>query len=196
MSNERWLEVLSGPAHEVAPQVLNATLRIRDVTLRLTELEAYDGVGRDPGSHAFRGRTARNNIMFAGAGHLYVYLSYGIHLCLNLVCGEEGLASALLVRAGEVAGGLDAARARRGPKWLRHELARGPGRVGQALGVTRDDNGASLDHADYQLTLPGEQSPFRTGPRIGIRGPGGSDAFPWRFWIPDDPTVSPYRATP
>src|SRR5215217_2588813 len=127
------VDVLSGPVLEVAPRLLGAVLRHDGVALRLTELEAYDGA-HDPGSHAFRGQTPRNTVMFGPAGHLYTYFTYGMHHCANVVCGPEGTASAVLLRAGEVVDGLELARARRGSSPDR-DLARGPARLCKALGL-------------------------------------------------------------
>lgn len=190
-------EVLSRPAVEVAPLVLGARLTGRGVTLRITEVEAYLGE-TDPGSHAFRGLTPRTRTMFGPPGHLYVYLSYGMHACANVVCAPEGTASGLLLRAGEVVEGLDAARARRLSSRSDVDLARGPGRLTIALGIERGDDGADLAHGPLRLDLghdPAAPALVRTGPRVGVSGEGGTDAFPWRFWIDQDPTVSPYRAS-
>ncbi len=126
-------DLLERPVLEVAPRLLGATLTHGGVTVRLTEVEAYDG-GNDPGSHAYRGETRRNAVMFGPAGRLYVYFTYGMHHCCNVVCGPEGTANAVLLRAGEVVDGLDEARARRGRSSDR-DLARGPGRLCQALGI-------------------------------------------------------------
>lgn len=121
-----WPE-LTGPVTEVAPRILGGVLRLGDVAVRLTEVEAYDGE-RDPGSHAYRGQTARNATMFGPPGHLYVYFTYGMHFCCNVVTGADGAASAVLVRAGEVVDGLDVARSRR-PGVKDRDLARGPARL-------------------------------------------------------------------
>lgn len=160
--------------------------------MRLTEVEAYLG-DRDPGSHAFRGRTRRNAVMFGPAGHLYVYFTYGMHTCANIVCGPEDVATAVLLRAGEVVTGLDAARSRRLTSKADVDLARGPARLCVALGVTLGDDGARLGEL-FRLDLPPHPVPdVTTGPRTGVSGPGGSDDYPWRFWLPGDPTVSPYK---
>ncbi|MBD8703330.1 DNA-3-methyladenine glycosylase [Frigoribacterium sp. CFBP 13712] len=187
--------LLSGAALEVAPQLLGAVVRLGDVAVRLTEVEAYLGVGDDPGSHAHRGRTARNSSMFGPAGTVYVYLSYGIHRCVNLVCGPVGEASGLLLRSGEVVEGVDTARSRRTTSRGAVDLARGPGRFGSALGVDLADDGTRLGGGRLSLELPSGPSPVvETGPRVGVAGEGGHESRPWRFWIAGDPTVSVYRS--
>jgi DNA-3-methyladenine glycosylase len=168
------------------------------VTARLTEVEAYGGVGADPASHAHRGRTARNAVRFGGPGVLYVYFTYGMHWCLNVVTGPPGEASAVLLRAGAVVDGLDVARERRagksGPPPDR-ELARGPARLAMVLGVTGFANGTQLFRPDSVVTIgprpvPVLDAAIRTGPRIGISV--GTDT-PWRFWLDGEPSVSPFR---
>ena len=180
--------LLGGPVLEVAPRLLGGVLRHGDVAVRVTEVEAYDGAD-DPGSHAHRGRTARNAVMFGEPGHLYVYFTYGMHHCCNVVAGPQGQAGAVLLRAGEVVGGHAVARSRRGQASDR-DLARGPARLCQALGLTRDHDGADLTAPPLSLT-PGEPvTGYETGPRVGLRG---APDRPWRFWIPGEPTVSSYR---
>ncbi|GAA1129526.1 DNA-3-methyladenine glycosylase [Microbacterium natoriense] len=205
---------LSGLPLEVAPRLLGAELRTvvgeEEVRLRLTEVEAYHGHGTgeipDPGSHARMGRTARNATMWGEPGHLYVYLSHGIHSCVNVVAGPEGQAGGILLRAGEVTGGADAAALRRGanlpltPLALR-DLAKGPGRFGQASGLRHPlhdgidaVSGDGWHGARAQLWLA--ETPVAdvaSGPRVGVAGAAGTDAFPWRFWIAGDPTVSAFR---
>ena len=171
------------------------------VAVRLTEVEAYRGEA-DPGSHAYRGRTSRNAVMFEAAGGIYVYFTYGMHHCVNIVCGPEGLSRAVLVRAGEVVEGIGLARRRRSAARVDRDLARGPARLCQALGLTRADNGLRLGRAGTRIWLvPPEagREPdaalIRSGPRTGVAGPGGDgEAYPWRFWLDGEPTVSPYRA--
>ena len=180
------------PATEVAPLLLGALLRVDDVTLRITEVEAYLGEV-DPGSHAFRGPGKRNAVMYGPPGRLYTYFTYGMHVCANVVCSPEGVATAVLLRAGEVVDGIELARLRRTTATRDADLARGPARLCVAMGITLDDGGAALDRGRFELTL-GEPVAFETGPRTGVSGPGGSIEFPWRFWIPGDPTVSPYKA--
>jgi len=181
--------LLERPVLEVAPLLLGATLRHGDVAVRLTEVEAYDGAN-DPGSHAHRGRTPRNAVMFGPAGHLYVYFTYGMHHCCNVVCGPEGVAAAVLLRAGEVVDGLETARARRSRSSDR-DLARGPARLCRALGIDLDQNGARLDTAPLTLRPGTPAETVSTGPRVGLRG---APDRPWRFWLPDEPTVSRYRS--
>lgn len=179
-----------------ARRLLGAHLIGRGVTVRLTEVEAYAGE-RDPGSHAFRGRTPRNEVMFGPAGHLYCYFSYGMHTCCNYVCGPDGEAAAVLLRAGEVIDGIELARERRRTT-VDRSLARGPACLTQALGIELSDKGVDL-HKDgspvqvvWQDALAADV--IRTGPRVGVSGPGGDGgAYPWRFWIDGDPTVSAYR---
>jgi DNA-3-methyladenine glycosylase len=181
-------EILTGPVLDVAPLLLGATLRHGGVTIRITEVEAYDGAN-DPGSHAFRGPTRRNEVMFGPAGHLYTYFTYGMHHCANVVCGPEGVASAVLLRAGEVVEGLEAARARRGRSPDR-DLARGPARLCSALGLDLTHNGLDLDGA-LVLGEPVEPAAISTGPRVGLRLAADR---PWRFWITGEPSVSRYVA--
>ena len=161
-------------------------LRHDGVAVRLTEVEAYDGPN-DPGSHAFRGKTPRNATMFGPPGRLYVYLSHGLHHCANLVTGPEGDPGAVLLRAGEVVDGLEAARLRRGNATDR-DLARGPGRLGQALGLTLTDDGSVPE-----LSPPGLQASYLSGPRVGLTHAADR---PWRFWIEGDRFVSAYRRSP
>jgi len=186
------LEILERSAVEVAPLLLGGLLTVDGVTLRLTEVEAYLGEV-DPGSHAFRGETRRNSVMYGLPGHLYTYFTYGMHVCANVVCSPVGVASAVLLRAGEIVDGVEAARARRLTSKSDVDLARGPARLCVAMGITLADGGADLSTGRVRLTLPEEPAPFATGPRTGVSGDGGTDAYPWRFWIPGDLTVSPYK---
>jgi DNA-3-methyladenine glycosylase len=128
--------------------------------------------------------------MFGPAGHLYVYFTYGMHFCCNVVCGPEGRASAVLLRAGEIVDGLAQARQRRPAARLDRDLARGPARLCQALGIDRDRNGHDLSLPPLTLELGGPTDAVRTGPRVGLRAAADR---PWRFWIPDEPSVSVYR---
>ncbi|TCO33940.1 DNA-3-methyladenine glycosylase [Kribbella steppae] len=237
--------LLAGPVLDVAPKVLGMVLRSTTdegtVAVRLTEVEAYDGPS-DPGSHAYRGQTPRNAVMFGPPGFLYVYFTYGMHFCMNISAGPDGRPSAVLLRAGEIVEGLELARVRRlpslpegkfnqsggttrsaevrstgarsggaqsagaqsasvllGPVAKRpngnpdRDLARGPARMCVALGIGRDDNGVDLLSRTSHVQLlpgPGFDGEPSTGPRVGLREAADR---PWRFWIPDDPTVSPYR---
>ena len=188
---------LGRPALDLAPDLLGAVLMSSSpdgtVAVRITEVEAYEGAD-DPGSHAFRGRTRRNEVMFGRAGHLYVYFTYGMHWCANVVCGPAGKASAVLLRAGEVTRGLAVARARRPSARSDNELARGPARLAGTLGLGPAHNGLDLCDPDSELVLqPSEHPPGRisTGPRVGLARAADR---PWRYWITGDPTVSPYRA--
>lgn len=196
----------------VAPLLLGAVIHSRGVSVRLTEVEAYRGVGADPGSHAFRGCTPRTEPMFGPAGTIYVYLSYGMHRCLNLVCGAQGEAGAVLLRAGEVVAGAALAAQRRAAAAPRRtgecasrtiaprDLARGPARLATSLGIELDDSGRMLAAGpppvegialEPGLPLPAES--IATGPRVGVSGPGGGPEYSWRFWVAGDATVSTYR---
>ncbi len=159
-------------------------LRHGGVALRITEVEAYDG-DNDPGSHAFGGRTRRNEVMFGPAGFLYVYFTYGMHHCANVVVGEEGSASAVLLRAGEILQGRELAEQRRGTT---KDLARGPARLCQALGIGLAENGLDLRHGALTLGPPPRE--VSSGPRVGLRR---AQDRPWRYWVTGDPHVSAYR---
>ena len=187
------------PVLEVARDLLGAVVvhsvpgkGAPGVAIRLTEVEAYAG-GHDPASHAFRGPTRRNTVMFGPGGHAYVYFTYGMHFCMNLVTGPAGQASAVLLRAGEVIRGEDEARERRGTATLR-DLARGPARLTVALGVDRRLDGADVTDAGSPLQVrrgaPVGDADVRWGPRVGVSAAG---ELPWRAWVNDDPTVSVYR---
>jgi DNA-3-methyladenine glycosylase len=188
--------LLEGPAPEVAPLLLGAILSHDGVSLRITEVEAYVGDGVDPGSHAFRGKTNRNSSMYGPPGHLYAYFTYGMHTCANIVCSPEGQPAGCLVRAGEIVDGIELARTRRHTSRHDHDLARGPARLTVALGIKLSDNGADLNRPPFDLTLPDAPAEYLAGPRTGLNGPGGGAAFPWRFWIPGEPSVSPYKRHP
>jgi DNA-3-methyladenine glycosylase len=185
-------DLLDGPVLDVAPRLLGATLRhVTEqgvVAIRLTEVEAYDGPD-DPGSHAYNGRTPRNSVMFGPAGRLYVYFTYGMHHCCNVVVGPPGRPSAVLVRAGEVVEGVDVAQSRR-PRSTMRDLARGPARLCEALAIDLSHNGTDLSHGPLTLTLGQPPETPRTGPRVGLRLAADR---PWRFWVDGDPTVSTYR---
>ncbi|MFF1571925.1 DNA-3-methyladenine glycosylase [Leifsonia sp. NPDC058292] len=205
-------EFFAGSSLDVAPRLLGGVLRHETpdgtVALRLTEVEAYVGNGVDPGSHAFRGRTKRNEVMFGPPAHLYAYFTYGMHVCANVVCSPEGEPSGVLLRAAEVVGGADLALARRsisaasggserGPRAVAaRDLARGPARLVVAAGIRLDENGSDLFEPPFSLRIPRIQQPYAAGPRTGISGAGGGDDYPWRFWLPGDPSVSPYKRHP
>ena len=220
----------AGSSLAVAPRLLGCVLEHETgeglVAVALTEVEAYDG-SDDPASHAYRGRTARNAVMFGEPGHAYVYFTYGMHFCVNLVCRPEGTASAVLLRAGRVIEGIPLAAARRAAARngagrradasgdpgqpaamaapgvvspvVERELARGPARLCQALGIDRGLDGVDACDPGSPLRIrpapgagPGHQVPdVSRGPRVGISAAADR---PWRFWVTGDPTVSPYRA--
>ena len=187
---------LTGDVRDVARRLLGCELIAGDVRVRLTEVEAYDG-SNDPGSHAFRGQTPRNAVMFGPPGRLYVYFIYGMYHCMNYVTGDDGVAAAVLLRAATVVDGVDIARSRRG-RSLDRNLSRGPARLCQALGISLQDNGVELHDSSSPVRLKlGAQVAagcIRSGPRVGISGVGGSGVvYPWRFWIVGKPTVSVYR---
>ncbi|WP_045073387.1 DNA-3-methyladenine glycosylase [Psychromicrobium lacuslunae] len=187
----------------VAPRLLGGMLRVDTeagaVAIMLTEVEAYlgphDSASPDPGSHSFRGITPRSKIMFGEPAHLYVYLSYGVHHCINIVCGPLGEASAVLLRAGKVLEGIELAKARRG-NVSNNQLARGPGSLTKALGLNLGNNGAEISDlpgAPIEFQFSQKTLPSVSGPRVGVSGLGGSSDYPWRFWLPEEPSVSQYR---
>lgn len=190
-------EVLSVDPLLAAPLVLGSVLEATGpegvVRVRVVEVEAYRGAD-DPASHCYRGRTARNAVMFGPAGHLYVYFVYGMHFCANVVCLTDGKPGAVLLRAGEVISGVEIARARRPAARGDRELARGPGRLCSVLGVTREHDGVDLtDPASPVRLLAGTsvaETDIRTGPRVGV---AMAHDVPWRFWIDGSPAVSVYR---
>ena len=184
------LDLLGGAVHEVAPLLLGSVFSHGGVAVRITEVEAY-GAADDPGSHAYRGETPRNSVMFGPPGRLYVYFTYGMHHCANVVCGPEGHAAAVLLRAGEVVSGLDQARVRR-PGAVDRDLSRGPARLCAALDLDRSYDGSSLGSADLRLELGDTPDPAKlsAGPRVGLRS---APERPWRYWLTGEPTVSDYR---
>jgi DNA-3-methyladenine glycosylase len=204
------------PSAEVAPALLGCVLEhVTDeglVAVELTEVEAYAGE-TDPASHAYRGMTGRNAVMFGPPGHAYVYFTYGMHFCVNVVCMPEGVARAVLLRAGRVVAGEPLARRRRAsrradtgqPRIIsERDLARGPARLCQALAIDRAQNGADLCSPASGLRLrpadtglqagaareAGGAPAIEAGPRVGI---SVATDIPWRFWLANDPTVSAYR---
>ncbi|HEY1368323.1 MAG TPA: DNA-3-methyladenine glycosylase [Gaiellaceae bacterium] len=170
--------------HEVAPELIGTTLLVDGVGGVIVELEAYDQ--EDPASHGFRGPTPRNTAMFGPPGHAYVYRSYGVHWCLNLVCAHEGRAEAALIRALEPTGGIEAMRARRGVEAAR-ALCSGPGKLCQALGVTREHDGLPLDEPPFALLDRDGVPEIATGPRIGITR--AADRA-WRYVLAGSPFLS------
>jgi DNA-3-methyladenine glycosylase len=217
-------DFLDRPSVQVAPELLGCVLEHETsaglVAVELTETEAYAGRS-DPASHAYRGKTQRNAVMFGPPGHAYVYFTYGMHFCVNIVClFSDGSASAVLLRAGAVIAGEDLARARRtrrkpaadkpaadkaaadkagagGPWIASRDLARGPARLCQALAIDRALDGADACVASSPLRVrtgagtPPRSAEIATGPRVGV---SRAAEIPWRFWRAGDPTVSVYRA--
>lgn len=182
---------LTADAVVVAPRLLGCLLHGHDVVLRITEVEAYAGSG-DLAAHAAIGPRPHTAALFAGPGTLYCYLSHGIHICGNIVCGRLGHGSAVLLRAGEVVAGLEVARQRR-PGVADEALARGPGNLGRVMGWTLADSGTLLGE-DGPTLKPGDgPAVMASGPRVGV---SVAHQRPWRFWIPGDPTVSAYRRSP
>jgi DNA-3-methyladenine glycosylase len=163
------------------------------VAVRLVEVEAYRGAD-DPASHSFRGRTARNAVMYGPAGHLYVYFIYGMHFCANVTCLTDGVAGAVLLRAGEVTSDPGVAFARRPAARRVADLARGPARLASLLGLAREHNGVDLtDPASPVRVLAGppvDPTEVRSGPRVGV---AAAHTRPWRFWVAGSTAVSPYR---
>ena len=184
------------PADVVAPDLLGRTLVVvlpeGTVALRLTEVEAY--AAADPASHSHRGPTPRNAVMFGPPGHLYVYFTYGMHYCANLVTGPGTAASGVLLRAGEITSGLEPARRRRSNSRRDNDLAQGPARLAVALGIDRALNGTDVCTTGSPVRVlqgtPPPPSDVSAGPRTGI---AQARDTPWRFWTTGDPTVSPYR---
>jgi DNA-3-methyladenine glycosylase len=188
---------LLGPVDVVARSLLGCCV-VTDrpdgqVALRLTEVEAYSGQGEDPASHAHRGPTPRAEIMFGPPGRLYVYFSYGVHWCANVVVGPAGRGSAVLLRAGEVVVGEALARSRRPAARVARDLARGPARLTQALAIGPDDRGADLLDPASSVRLHRGPAPaaVSAGPRVGI---SVATELPWRFWQTDAASVSVFRA--
>ncbi|MFF0817595.1 DNA-3-methyladenine glycosylase [Rhodococcus sp. NPDC003318] len=178
--------------------VLGSMLSVGPVRLRIVEVEAYGGDESGPwpdrAAHSFPGPTARNAVMFGPAGRLYVYLSHGLHFCLNVSCAPQGTAAAVLLRAGEVLDGEVLVRTRRSPGRGARELARGPGNLGQALGISLSDNGADLFDERSPIRLrPGPAVPVASGARVGITHEADRA---WRLWDPTSSAVSAYRRSP
>ncbi|WP_198170612.1 DNA-3-methyladenine glycosylase [Actinoplanes awajinensis] len=187
------MELPAEAVDTAARELLGWRLTANGVTVRLTEVEAYSGLGTDPASHAHRGVTNRNAVMFGPAGRLYVYQIYGMYFCANIVCGEEGRAAAVLIRAGEVVAGLETARARRPAARRDADLAAGPGKLMQVLDLNRAANDTSLIDGEGPAVLAPPAAAvgaIEAGPRVGVTS---AHDVPWRFWLTGDPTVSAYR---
>ncbi len=185
MTGERLTrEFFARSVHEVAPELIGATLAVDGVGGVIVEVEAYDQ--DDPASHGFRGPTTRTTSMFGPPGHAYVYRSYGIHWCLNLVCAPEGRADAALVRALEPTHGLEAMRERRGLDAAR-ALCSGPGKLCQALGITHACDGLVLDEPPFELVARESEPKLAVGPRIGITR---AAELPWRYGLAGSPFLS------
>jgi DNA-3-methyladenine glycosylase len=182
-------EFFARSVHDVAPELIGTTLLVDGVGGLVVEVEAYDQ--EDPASHGYRGQTARNTVMFGPPGHAYVYRSYGLHWCLNLVCEEEGRACAVLLRALEPSHGVEPMRDRRGLDDVRL-LCAGPGRLCQALGITREHDGLPLDRAPFELLARATEATVVRGPRVGITRAAD---LPWRYALAGSPFLSrPLRA--
>lgn len=191
-------ELLSVDPLTAAQRLLGAALTGRGVSAMIVEVEAYggppDGPWPDGASHSFRGLGLRNSVMFGPAGRLYTYRSHGIHVCANVVCATAGVAGAVLLRAAAVEAGLDEAQARRGDSTRPAALARGPGNLCSALGITMDDNGIDLFDAKSPIRLTlGEDHVGVEGPRVGVSKAADRQ---WRFWLAGRPEVSLYRRSP
>jgi DNA-3-methyladenine glycosylase len=181
-----------------AHRLLGATLTGRGVTATIVEVEAYGGVPDGPwpdaAAHSFRGPTGRSAIMFGPPGRLYAYRSHGIHVCANVVCAADGVAAAVLLRAAAIETGLDVASSRRGASVRTIALARGPGNLCSALGITMADNGIDLFDADSPVRLTLNDTVDAVGgPRVGISQAADR---PWRLWLPGRAEVSAYRRSP
>ena len=195
MSDYSWLRIPASDVDRAARELLGWRLTANGVTVRLTEVEAYSGLGQDPASHAHRGVTGRNEVMFGPAGMLYVYQIYGMHFCANVVCGEAGVAAAVLLRAGEVVEGLEPARSRRPAARTDRDLAAGPAKLMQVLALDRRANATSVVDGTGPATLappvrPVPPDEIAAGPRVGVTS---AHDVPWRFWIKGEPSVSAYR---
>ncbi len=188
---------LAGDAVSIAPWLLGRVIVSESaegrVAVRLTEVEAYRGLD-DPASHAYRGLTRRNAVMFDEPGHLYTYFVYGMHWCANIVTGPTGRPAAVLLRAGEVVAGHDLAASRRPDRTKPEHLARGPAGLASVLGLAADQNGLDLCAGDSSLALrtgtPPPAGLVSVGPRVGVNV--GAE-LPWRFWESGAASVSAFR---
>ena len=191
-------ECLDADPVTAARRLLGALITVRGIRARIVEVEAYGGpptgLWPDPASHSFRGPSVRNAVMFGPPGRLYTYRSHGIHVCANVSCGPDGAAAAVLLRAAAVESGSADARDRRGPAVPVTGLARGPGNLCSALGITMDDNGIDLFDPHSAVTVHlGEGCSVIAGPRVGVSRAADRG---WRFWVPGRPEVSAYRRSP
>ncbi|SNT20048.1 DNA-3-methyladenine glycosylase [Rhodococcoides kyotonense] len=196
------IAALTGHPIDAARALLGASVTANGVCVEIVEVEAYGGPEGgpwpDPAAHSYRGPTPRNSVMFGEAGRLYVYLSYGMHLCMNVTCGPDGEAGAVLLRAGVVTGGQGVAHARRGPRASELRLASGPGNFGATLAIALGDNGIDLLDPTSAVTLTKNAdarciADVEAGPRVGVST--GADRA-WRFWDPSSRAVSSYRRSP
>jgi DNA-3-methyladenine glycosylase len=179
------------PVDQVAPELLGSRVSCGRVTVELTEVEAYEGLG-DPASHSYRGPTKRNEVMFGPPGRVYVYFIYGMHWAVNLVCQSDGDPGAVLLRAGRVTAGLALATERR-REAAERQLARGPGNLAAALAATGAMTGTTLWSGPIRWTpraAAAADADYACGPRVGVSKASDRDL---RFWVPGDPTVSAYR---
>lgn len=182
------------PAPTVAADLIGKLLLRHDdgIVVRIVETEAYRE--DDPACHAHRGRTERNAPLFGPPGHAYVYFSYGMHWCLNVVSGQDGSGEGCLLRAAEPREGLDVIRARRGERFVDRDLLRGPGRLGQALGLSREHSGMDIVEGELlAMADDGDRPGVVSGPRVGV---ALAADLPWRFWAAGSPWVSPYKRSP
>jgi DNA-3-methyladenine glycosylase len=191
-------DLLAVDPRAAARRLLGSTLVGRGVSGLIVEVEAYggpaDGPWPDAASHSFRGPGMRNAVMFGPAGRLYTYRSHGIHVCANVVCGDDGVAGAVLLRAAAIEAGADGARLRRGESVRAAALARGPGNLCSALGIAMEDNGIDLFDAASPIRLAlSEERLAADGPRVGVSKAADR---PWRLWLADRPEVSAYRRSP
>jgi DNA-3-methyladenine glycosylase len=181
-----------------AHRLLGATITGRGVRATVVEVEAYGGVPDGPwpdaAAHSYRGRNGRNAVMFGPPGRLYTYRSHGIHVCANVACGPDGIAAAVLLRAAAIEDGIEVARSRRGELVRPAALARGPGNLCSALGITMGDNGIDVfDPASPVTVRLNETHPELAGPRVGVSQAADR---PWRLWLANRPEVSAYRRSP
>ena len=192
-------ELLYGDPVAAARRLLGSVIIGRSVSARIVEVEAYggpaDGPWPDAAAHSYRGPTPRNAVMFGPPGRLYTYRSHGIHVCANVSCGPDVVAAAVLLRAAVVESGAAVARRRRGGAVGPAALARGPGNLCAALGITMEHNGIDLlaDDSPIRVRLDGPVAGDFSGPRVGVSS--AADRA-WRFWLPGSPEVSAYRRSP